>query len=52
VADALWLLAEGAIVSAAIEPGARAALRAKEAAAALLSTRDNSGEPPEPTRYP
>jgi AcrR family transcriptional regulator len=37
VADAIWLLAEGAMVSAAIAPDARAALRAREATAVLLA---------------
>lgn len=39
LADALCLLAEGAIVTAAIDQDARAAVRAKEAASALLGHR-------------
>lgn len=55
LADAVWLLAEGAIVSAAIAPDAQVAARAREAAAALLpeaSTENDSAEGRRPTRYP
>jgi AcrR family transcriptional regulator len=45
LADAVCLLAEGAIVTAAIMRDARAALRAKATVSALLAEADSSGGP-------
>jgi AcrR family transcriptional regulator len=40
VADAVYLLAEGAIVTAGIDPGARPAVKARQAAALLLKASE------------